>query len=70
MSIRTVGVIGAGVMGRGVAQDLAQTGHNAIVVDVSEEILGAAQEEIRQNLRFQSFYGQGKISKSCLKHVQ
>ena len=56
MSIRFVGVIGAGVMGRGVAQDLAQTGHNAIVVDVSENILASAQNEIRQNLRFQSLF--------------
>ena len=56
MNIQLVGVIGAGVMGRGVAQDLAQTGHNAIVVDVSEEILASAQDEIRQNLRFQNLF--------------
>lgn len=56
MNINSVGVIGAGVMGRGVAQDLAQTGHNAIVVDVSHEILASAQDEIRQNLRFQSLF--------------
>jgi 3-hydroxybutyryl-CoA dehydrogenase len=56
MNIRRVGVIGAGVMGRGVAQDLAQTGHNAIVVDVSDKILASAQDEIRRNLRFQSLF--------------
>ena len=56
MSIRFVGVIGAGVMGRGVAQDLAQTGHNAIVVDVSEKILDAAREEIRQQVRLQNLF--------------
>src|SRR5215216_2248394 len=56
MDIRFVGVIGAGVMGRGVAQDLAQTGHNAILVDVSENILAAAQDEIRQNIRLQSLF--------------
>jgi 3-hydroxybutyryl-CoA dehydrogenase len=56
MSIRTVGVIGAGVMGRGVAQDLAQSGHNAILIDVSEKILGAAQDEIRQNVRLQNLF--------------
>src|SRR4051812_3134473 len=56
MSIRVVGVIGAGVMGRGVAQDLAQTGHNAILVDVSDKILGAAQDEIRQNVRLQGLF--------------
>jgi 3-hydroxybutyryl-CoA dehydrogenase len=56
MNFRYVGVIGAGVMGRGVAQDLAQTGHNAILIDVSEKILAAAQDEIRQNVRLQSLF--------------
>ena len=31
MSIQTVGVIGSGVMGVGVAQNLAQSGHNVIL---------------------------------------
>jgi 3-hydroxybutyryl-CoA dehydrogenase len=56
MNIQLVGVIGAGVMGRGVAQDLAQTGHNAIVVDVSDDILASAQDEILRNLRFQTLF--------------
>jgi 3-hydroxybutyryl-CoA dehydrogenase len=59
MEIRTVGVIGAGVMGVGVAQNLAQTGHQAILVDVSDEVLGKAQAEIRKNLRFQGMFQKG-----------
>jgi 3-hydroxybutyryl-CoA dehydrogenase len=59
MEIRTVGVIGAGVMGVGVAQNLAQTGHQAILVDISEEILGRARDEIRKNLRFQGMFQKG-----------
>jgi 3-hydroxybutyryl-CoA dehydrogenase len=54
MEIKKVGVVGAGVMGVGVGQNLAQTGHEAVLVDVSPEILGRAEREIRRNLRFQS----------------
>jgi 3-hydroxybutyryl-CoA dehydrogenase len=56
MNVKTVGVIGAGVMGIGVAQNLAQTGHQTILVDLSEEILGYARQEIKKNIRFQGFF--------------
>lgn len=52
MKIQVVGVIGAGVMGVGVSQALAQTGHDVILIDISEEILERAQQEIKNNLRF------------------
>lgn len=51
MKIQVVGVIGAGVMGVGVSQALAQTGHNVILVDICEEILERAKQEIKNNLR-------------------
>jgi 3-hydroxybutyryl-CoA dehydrogenase len=53
MEIRRVGVIGAGVMGAGVGQNLAQSGMEAVLVDVSDEVLEHAKAEIRKNLRFQ-----------------
>ncbi|PMB36619.1 3-hydroxybutyryl-CoA dehydrogenase, partial [Fischerella thermalis CCMEE 5319] len=56
MHIQTVGVVGAGVMGVGVAQNLAQTGHQVILVDISENILDKAKHEIRNNIRFQGFF--------------
>ena len=56
MEIRTVGVIGAGVMGVGVAQNLAQTGHQVVLIDISAEILQQAREQIRNNLRFQALF--------------
>jgi len=34
--VETIGVIGAGVMGVGVAQDLAQHGMQVILIDVDE----------------------------------
>lgn len=56
MNIHLVGVVGAGVMGRGVAQNLAQTSHQVILMDISEEILEQAKEEIKKNIRFQDFF--------------
>ena len=56
MKIQTVGVVGSGVMGIGVAQNLAQTGHQVILIDVFEEILEKANQEIRNNIRFQGFF--------------
>lgn len=55
MNIQTVGVIGAGVMGVGVAQNLAQTKHQVILIDISQDILAHAKQEIKNNIRFQGF---------------
>jgi 3-hydroxybutyryl-CoA dehydrogenase len=59
MEIKKVGVIGAGVMGVGVGQSLAQAGMEAVLVDVSEEVLEKARAEIRKNLRFQGMLQKG-----------
>lgn len=56
MNIRTVGVIGAGVMGIGVAQNLAQAGYNVVLIDISEAILNQAREEISKNIRLQRMW--------------
>lgn len=52
-----VGVIGAGVMGVGVAQNLAQTGHEVILVDTSEAILAEALATIWHNCRMSRLLG-------------
>ena len=57
--IDPVGVLGAGVMGVGVAQALAQTGHRVVLIDVSDERLDRARREIRGNLRMQALLGGG-----------
>ena len=36
MSIQTVGIIGAGTMGNGIAQVCAQAGLDVVMVDISE----------------------------------
>jgi 3-hydroxybutyryl-CoA dehydrogenase len=63
MEIKKVGVIGAGVMGVGVGQNLAQSGMEAVLVDVSEEVLERAKAEIRKNLRFQGMFQKGAAAR-------
>lgn len=50
MEIDRIGVIGAGVMGHGIAQCSAQAGYRTILCDVDEKVLQAALERIRANL--------------------
>ncbi|HEU4323398.1 MAG TPA: 3-hydroxyacyl-CoA dehydrogenase NAD-binding domain-containing protein [Roseiflexaceae bacterium] len=51
MTVNRVGVVGAGVMGRGLAQSLAQYRLPVTLLDVSDAILESARAEIRRNLR-------------------
>jgi len=46
-----VGVVGAGVIGAGVAQLFAQTGHDVVLVDVRDEALEGARRGIARNLK-------------------
>lgn len=50
-----IGVVGAGVMGSGVAYNLAYTNHNVVLVDVSEEVLRKAEERISNTHRLAVF---------------
>ncbi len=52
-----IGVIGAGVMGRGVALAYAQYGHDMILVDKEESVLEEAKQQIMRDYRFQGMYG-------------
>lgn len=53
---QTVGVVGAGVMGVGVAQSLAQTGHRVVVVDIADAVLDRARKELRAGIRASLFF--------------
>lgn len=55
--IHTVGVVGAGVMGTGLAQALAQSGHRVLLVDRTQEILASARHRINEGLRFGRLLG-------------
>src|ERR1041385_1150333 len=58
-----VGVVGAGIMGTGVPQNLAETGHEVVLVDLSDEQLDKAHATIRQNLRMRGFFAKSKEPK-------
>lgn len=64
MTINVVGVVGAGVMGVGVAQALAQTKHEVVLLDVSDQILDRARSEIKNNLRMQGLLNKKEGSES------
>ncbi|MBI2313219.1 MAG: 3-hydroxybutyryl-CoA dehydrogenase [Betaproteobacteria bacterium] len=50
MTIRTVGVIGAGTMGNGIAQVFAATGHDVVMCDVSEQAVKRGVDAIAKSL--------------------
>ena len=54
--LRKIGVIGAGVMGTGLAQALALAGLQTFLIDTSDSILAGAVNKIKDNLRFQRLF--------------
>ncbi|MDJ1017681.1 MAG: 3-hydroxybutyryl-CoA dehydrogenase [Paracoccaceae bacterium] len=50
MDVRTVGVIGAGQMGNGIAHVLALAGYDVLMTDISRDALEAAMRLIEKNL--------------------
>jgi 3-hydroxybutyryl-CoA dehydrogenase len=55
--IREVGIIGAGLMGHGIAQIFALRGYSVALLDIREELLEKALEGIRSNLALMAEYG-------------
>ena len=49
-SIKTIGVLGAGTMGSGIAHSFARSGYNVILRDVEQRFLNRAIETIGKNL--------------------
>jgi 3-hydroxybutyryl-CoA dehydrogenase len=61
MDLKNTCVVGAGIMGHGIAQLLATHRYNVNLVDLNTEILNRSKEAIRQNLK--KFYvDKGKIT--------
>jgi 3-hydroxybutyryl-CoA dehydrogenase len=54
--MKTIGIVGAGVMGAGLAQAVAQSGLDVLLIDLSSGILESALGTIRRNLRFQPLF--------------
>lgn len=51
MTFQRIGVVGAGVIGRGVAHLFAQSGHDVVLVDAAQGQLDSARKEIGRNAR-------------------
>lgn len=51
---KTVYILGAGIMGRGVAQTFAIHHHSVVLIDRDNAVLSKAQASIQQSLRYQS----------------
>ena len=50
MDIRTVGVIGAGTMGNGIAHVFAKNGYNVVLVDLEQRFIDRGLQTISKNL--------------------
>jgi len=50
MSIQTIGVIGAGQMGNGIAHVMSMAGYDVVMSDISQDALNRALETIRNNM--------------------
>ncbi|UYO94202.1 3-hydroxyacyl-CoA dehydrogenase [Pollutimonas sp. M17] len=59
-SIKTVGIVGAGAMGRGIAQIAAQAGLDVLLFDLNLQAIEAARENLRQ--MWGKLVAKGKLS--------
>jgi 3-hydroxybutyryl-CoA dehydrogenase len=65
MEVKTIGVVGAGQMGSGIAQVAAQAGYEVLLLDASEEALRRGLEAIRRSLA--KFLEKGRITEEALE---
>jgi 3-hydroxybutyryl-CoA dehydrogenase len=72
MTIQTVGVVGAGTMGNGIAHVFARSGYDVILCDIKQEFLDRALSTIGKNLERE--VAKEKISAAdrdaALKHIR
>ncbi|BDG16642.1 3-hydroxyacyl-CoA dehydrogenase family protein [Thermus brockianus] len=67
MEVKTIGVVGAGQMGSGIAQVAAQAGYEVVLVDVAESFLERGLTAIRRSLG--KFLEKGRISQEAYEET-
>lgn len=65
MDIQTIGIVGAGQMGNGIAHVMSLAGYDVMLTDINEDALNAAMEIMRGNMSRQ--VGRGKISQTDME---
>lgn len=65
--IKTIGVVGAGVMGNGIAHVFAWHGYDVILYDVDDSKIASAMVTIRENLGRQA--KKGVVDSSCIDGI-
>ena len=65
MQIQTIGIVGAGQMGTGIAHVMSLAGYDVMLTDISAEALTNAMEIMRGNMSRQ--VGRGKISEADME---
>jgi len=69
---QVVGVVGAGVMGVGVCENLLQHGYRPILVDISNDALEGARDQIRRSLGARAMFAKakgGEPTSTTLEHL-
>jgi len=61
-ALQTIGVVGAGVIGSGVAHLFAQSGHDVVLIDSSPAQLEVARQSIRRNAKLYGFLQKGAVT--------
>lgn len=65
-----IGVVGSGVMGKGVAQRFAQGGHDVVLYDTSIEVIENAAKEIQRNLQLANMFQKKFDVEEVLSHIK
>lgn len=68
MSIEKVAVIGAGQMGRGIAQVFATAGKNVLVVDINDQIIAASEAALDKG--FNKMISKGKMTQEFVDELK
>lgn len=65
-NVKKIGVIGAGVMGTGVAQRFAEAAYEIVLVDIRDDILESAKAAIERNIMIHNMMNKEKLNKDFI----